>query len=169
MPTRAEQDELRNYCTWERTTLNGIEGYKVISKKNGNSIFLPAAGYRVNSNLYDAGSYGLYWSSLLYTSNSSNAYYLYFLSSVVVWNNDYRYFGLSVRPVCERAQNLPSKTRKKKHNSAPASVRLVIAELCFNYQLNLLIYKQGRGLPRPPKDNYNSIHYLITKRLLPSG
>ena len=103
MPTRAEQDELRNYCTWERTTLNGIEGYKVISKKNGNSIFLPAAGYRVNSNLYDAGSYGLYWSSLLYTSNSSNAYYLYFLSSVVVWNNDYRYFGLSVRPVCERA------------------------------------------------------------------
>ncbi|MBR5532185.1 MAG: T9SS C-terminal target domain-containing protein, partial [Bacteroidales bacterium] len=39
MPTKAEQDELRNTdnCTWEWTTLNGVEGYKVISKKNGNS------------------------------------------------------------------------------------------------------------------------------------
>ena len=54
MPTKAEQDELRNYCTWEWTTLNGEKGYKVISKKNGNSIFLPAAGCRYSSGLDSA-------------------------------------------------------------------------------------------------------------------
>ena len=100
MPTMAEQDELRNHCTWEWTTLNGIEGYKVISKKNGNSIFLPAAGCRYNDILNSAGSIGLYWSSSLGTSGGS-AYDLGFYSVDVDWGNDGRYFGRSVRPVCE--------------------------------------------------------------------
>ena len=103
MPTKAEQDELRNHCTWEWTTLNGMEGYKVISKKNGNSIFLPAAGYRLNSDLNDAGGNGNYWSSSLYTNLSGLAYYLYFNSSDVDWDNVNRYYGHSVRPVCECA------------------------------------------------------------------
>ena len=69
MPTRAEQDELRNNCTWTWTTQNGVNGYKVTSKSNGNSIFLPAAGYRDDSSLNNAGSTGYYWSSSLYTDN----------------------------------------------------------------------------------------------------
>ena len=40
MPTRAEQEELRNNCTWTWTTQNAVNGYKVTSKTNGNSIFL---------------------------------------------------------------------------------------------------------------------------------
>ena len=36
MPTKAEQDELYNNCTWEWTTQNGVNGYKVTSKINGN-------------------------------------------------------------------------------------------------------------------------------------
>ncbi len=103
MPTRAEQDELRNHCTWEWTTLNGVNGYKVTSKKNGNSIFLPAAGYRYSSGLNDAGSSGYYWSSSLFTSNSSYAYYLSFNSSTVDWDYSSRYYGRSVRAVCECA------------------------------------------------------------------
>ncbi len=103
MPTRAEQDELRDHCTWERTTLNGIEGYKVISKKNGNSIFLPAAGCRDNSNLVNAGGHGGYWSSSLSTNFSSSAYHLYFNLSGVYWSSGRRYDGLSVRAVCECA------------------------------------------------------------------
>ncbi len=103
MPTRAEQDELRNHCTWEWTTLNGIEGYKVTSKKNGNSIFLPAAGYRNDGDLSAAGSNGGYWSSLLFTSDSSDAYNLNFVSSGVGWDYGYRCFGQSVRAVCECA------------------------------------------------------------------
>lgn len=45
MPTYDEQEELLNNCIWELTTENGFNGYKVAGP-NGNSIFLPAAGYR---------------------------------------------------------------------------------------------------------------------------
>ncbi|MBR4118878.1 MAG: hypothetical protein IKK64_02225, partial [Bacteroidales bacterium] len=105
MPTYEELEELMdtNNCTWNWTTQNGVRGYKVTSKKNGNSIFLPAAGYRSNSNLNSAGSYGYYWSSSLYTSSSSSsfAYYLDFISGNVDWDYFYRYYGRSVRAVCE--------------------------------------------------------------------
>ena len=100
MPTTAEQDELRKQCTWIWTIKNGVNGYKVTSKSNGKSIFLPAAGYRRGSSLGYAGSSGYYWSSSLYTGGPSGAYYLYFDSSGVDWRKCNRYYGLSVRPVC---------------------------------------------------------------------
>ena len=103
MPTKEEQDELRDNCTWEWTTQNGVKGYKVTSKKDGytkNSIFLPAAGFRLDSSLSSEGSYGYYWSSSLYTHNPSSAYYLDFESSYVYRYDDSRYNGRSVRPVC---------------------------------------------------------------------
>ncbi|MBP3354084.1 MAG: hypothetical protein J6L02_05475 [Bacteroidales bacterium] len=103
MPTEAEQDELRdaNNCTWEWTTQNGVNGYKVTSKKNGNSIFLPAAGSRRGSGLNYVGSRGYYWSSSLLTSDSNLAYDVYFDSDDVDWGSVYRCNGQSVRPVCE--------------------------------------------------------------------
>lgn len=103
MPTKAEQDELRNHCTWEWTTINGKKGHKVISKKNGNSIFLPAAGFRGDSYLSGAIGYGYYWLSSLNTYNggSDRAYGLCFYSSDVNWSKYRRYAGLSVRAVCE--------------------------------------------------------------------
>ena len=101
MPIKAEQDELRdtNNCTWEWTSQNGVNGYKVTSKKNGNSIFLPAAGYLSGSDLYDAGWDGYYWSRSLYTSSSGVSYDLCFGSRDVDWDYFNRYYGLSVRPV----------------------------------------------------------------------
>ena len=99
MPTKEDHDELRTECTWTWTTQKGVNGYKVTSKTNGNSIFLPAAGYRSNSDLYDAGSYGNYWGSSLYADSSSRAYVLYFHSSSVHWYYGNRYYGLFVRPV----------------------------------------------------------------------
>ena len=101
MPTKAEQDELREKCTWTWTTQNGVNGYKVTSKKSGytnKSIFLPAAGRRYDSLLDDAGSDGNYWSSSLCT-DSPYAYYLYFSSSNVCWYGSVRFYGRSVRPV----------------------------------------------------------------------
>jgi hypothetical protein len=97
----AEQDELRNNCTWTWTTQNGVKGYKVTSKSNGNSIFLPAAGYRRDSSLNSAGSYGFCWSSSLITDAPGSAYLLHFGSIDVSWGNNMRYFGHSVRPVCQ--------------------------------------------------------------------
>ena len=104
MPTKAEQDELRNTnnCTWTWTTQNGVSGYKVTSKKNGNSIFLPAAGYRDRSSFSIVGIDGYYWSSSLNTNYSNYAYYFYFDSrSVDRGCSLYRYLGRSVRAVCE--------------------------------------------------------------------
>ena len=99
IPTKAEQDELRNNCTWSWTTLNSVNGYKVTSKTNGNSIFLPAAGIRDGTGLSYSGSYGYYWSGSLNGSYSNDAYYLYFHSGNFDWYYHSRYYGRSVRPV----------------------------------------------------------------------
>lgn len=99
MPTKAEQDELRNNCTWTWTTQNGVRGYKV-EGNNGNSIFLPAAGFRGSESLYGAGSNGYYGSSALFSSYSDDAYVLSFDSSLVDWGSSIRRFGRSVRAVC---------------------------------------------------------------------
>ena len=98
MPTKSEQDELRNNCTWEWTTQNGVNGYKVTGS-NGNSIFLPAAGYRGGAEVLNRGSSGNYWSSSLDSNDSYDACSLYFLSGYYEWNNYGRYRGRSVRPV----------------------------------------------------------------------
>ena len=98
MPTLTEQIELLDNCTWEWTTQNGVYGRKVTGK-NGNSIFLPAAGYRSSSYLYSAGSVGEYWLSSLYESYPSYAYRLYFYSDNCYWYRNYRYVGQSVRAV----------------------------------------------------------------------
>ena len=100
MPTRAEQQELLDNCTWKWTAQNGVEGYKVTGP-NGNSIFLPAAGYRGGSSLYYAGGHGRYWSSTPNESTNDSAYFLYFGSGgqSVGWSS--RSYGQSVRPVAE--------------------------------------------------------------------
>ena len=100
MPTKAEQDELRNNCTWTWTTQNGVNGYKVTSKSNGKSIFLPAAGYYLDSSFNPTGSSGHYCSSSLYTGDPYYAFVLDFSSSYVVWGNCNRSYGWPVRPVC---------------------------------------------------------------------
>lgn len=47
-PTLADFRELTNqkYTTIEKTTLNGVAGYQITSKKNGKSIFIPCAGFK---------------------------------------------------------------------------------------------------------------------------
>ena len=99
MPTYAEFKELLVNCTYTWTTQDGVNGLEVKSKKNGNSIFLPAAGYNI-SGLTDAGSLGWYWSSSLDTSSSNMAHRLVFNSGGHNWFGNGRCAGLSVRPVC---------------------------------------------------------------------
>ena len=105
MPTNEQFGELINseYTMTEWTTMNGVNGMKITSKSNGNSIFLPAAGYRYRTSLDSAGSYGSYWSRSLRASGSGSARYLYIFLGSYNTNSDYRYGGRSVRPV--RVQN----------------------------------------------------------------
>ena len=98
MPTSAEQYELLENCTWQWTSVNGVNGYKVTGP-NGNSIFLPAAGCRYGSDVIDRGSDGIYWSSSLGSGDGSDAYLLYFNDGHYDWSYNYRYYGQSVRPV----------------------------------------------------------------------
>jgi hypothetical protein len=99
MPTDVEMTELLEQCKWTWTTQNRVYGYKVIGK-NGNSIFLPAAGYRYGSNLIATGSLSYYWSSSIYV-NKHSIYVLTFNSSKVFSTYYDRIYGFSVRPVCK--------------------------------------------------------------------
>ena len=100
MPTEAEQEELRNNCTWTWTLQKGVNGYKVTSKTNGNSIFLPAAGNRSGTLVYLVGSFGYYCSSSLNESRPGYAYLFFFGSGNVAWSYFYRTYGYTVRAVC---------------------------------------------------------------------
>ena len=99
MPTDNEWTELQTKCTWTWTTQGGKKGYKVTSKTTGNSIFLPAAGYRHNTNLYDVGSNGNYWSSSLRLGYTFSVWCIYCSSAGVQRHYSDRYIGKSIRPV----------------------------------------------------------------------
>ena len=100
MPTDADWTELRVHCSWSWTTQNGVYG-RLVTGSNGNSIFLPAAGGRYTTNLSDAGSFGYYWSSSLFTDYPNGAWHVYFNPDNGYRGSTNRYYGLSVRPVCE--------------------------------------------------------------------
>ena len=106
IPMDTEWSELRNTsnCSWTWTTIDGVEGYAVQSKKSGytdNWIFFPAAGYRLNVNLGGKELIGHYWSSSLATNYPYYACCLSFYSNSVGRGNTLRYYGLSIRPVSE--------------------------------------------------------------------
>ena len=102
LPSEAECKELLNNCTRQWTTQNGVKGMLFTSKRNGNSIFFPAAGWRYGTSTTYAGEHGYYWSSTPYGSGTQYAYVLYFYSggsASSYWN--YRISGHTVRPVVE--------------------------------------------------------------------
>lgn len=102
MPSYEQFLELVNssYTISEWTIQNGVNGRKITSKKNGNSLFLPAAGFRFNSSLNDADSWGDYWSRTLNSGSPSNARRLRFNSRFIDTDSSYpRCNGRSVRPV----------------------------------------------------------------------
>ena len=96
--TWSEFAELMEECKWTWTTQNGKHGYKVTGP-NGNSIFLPAAGYRYGSSLSCAGGNGCYWSSTPGGTNNASSLYFNSSSHYTSWVD--RYYGHSVRPVSE--------------------------------------------------------------------
>ena len=119
LPTKEQWEELKNKCRWKWTTQNGVNGYKVTGP-NGNSIFLPAAGYPCCDGVAcNVGAFGGYWSSTpdvsdhawilafnsseVYRSSTPNvsdhAWILAFDSSEVEMSGSYRSWWRSVRLV----------------------------------------------------------------------
>ena len=101
MPTQAEFQELLDNTTVTWTRQNGVNG-QLFTAANGNSIFLPAAGFRYGGSLYDAG--GLYWSSSLSTVYTYRARLFDFYSGYYFMSSIDRSCGLSVRPVRSSGQ-----------------------------------------------------------------
>ena len=105
MPTREQFEDLINpaYTTSEIKTRYGVKGLWVTSK-NGKSIFLPAAGYRLITDSYSVGDEGSYWSCSLSPNYSDYASFLSFNSNGKIISNNNRVVGRSIRPV--RAKKL---------------------------------------------------------------
>lgn len=103
-PTKDQLVELKENCDWEWTMVNGINGYKVKSKKEGYTdayVFLPAASFRRGSEVNFLGMFGCYWSSTPVEDSTVNAYFLDLYVSYQTVKDRGRGDGVSVRPVCE--------------------------------------------------------------------
>ncbi len=98
MPTKEQQDELRNNCTREWTTINGVKGCLLTSNINEATLFLPAAGYIWNSTVSSGGSSGFYWSRNLKTTGAGS-HSLFFASNSMSITDYSRGYGQSVRAV----------------------------------------------------------------------
>ena len=103
MPTKDEIQELLDNTTKELTQVNGVNGCKFTSNKEGyqnNSIFIPASGYRANSSFYNQGGPCRIWSSSINTSSPDYACSLYTSSNFIMvdFGSD-RIYGYSVRGV----------------------------------------------------------------------
>ena len=106
MPTYQEYDDLINNCTTTWIT-NGVKGRLVTGTGAyaNRSIFLPATGYGITTNLYNTASQGYYWSSTPNPGRLSYAWRLHFTSkSFSQQYSNYRYYGQPVRPVRDFAE-----------------------------------------------------------------
>lgn len=71
-PSKEQFDELKNECTWTLKTIGDVKGYEVVGQ-NGNSIFLPETGWRIDDMLLDGGAY---WARSANPEDTGGAYYL---------------------------------------------------------------------------------------------
>lgn len=97
LPTLTEIRELSNSCTWTKETHFGVTGF-LVTGPNGNSIFLPAAGYQRATTREEVGECGYYWTSIVNADMPSSAYNLNFKGYSADWTAS-RAYGFSIRAV----------------------------------------------------------------------
>lgn len=102
IPTVEELVELDKYCDSEWTAIKGIKGCKLTSTINGNSIFLPAAGAIVDTDITDQGKECTYWASTLVVEDCRCTYECAYYASTPFCFYDplpFRCYGHPIRPV----------------------------------------------------------------------
>lgn len=123
IPTYAEFLELINYCTWEYTQVNSINGYKVVGV-NGNSIFLPFVGgkednYNVGYSEYGYSGQGFYVSGTAFPYNSAYNWYLYMDTDPRFGMYGYnKTRGQTIRPVMNLSSDIDGITKDNSDTSA---------------------------------------------------
>lgn len=104
MPSLEQIQELCDYCSWQFTQLNGVNGC-MVTGLNGKTMFLPAAGIVYFSNwLSGVEQLGTYWSRMLDPNDPEFAYQFWFVDPSLGDDSvdvlpDRRQEGKSVRPV----------------------------------------------------------------------
>ena len=116
IPTAEEWTELVENCSWGWVKIaygeGYVEGFKVFSKKNGNSIFLPASGVWMGVAPVEPSKTGQYWTSSLNSDNPVEAWcFSFFPGGSLGWHTGlprsietetlFRSHGLPVRPVTD--------------------------------------------------------------------
>ena len=99
-PTIEEWQELSRECTWTWTDVNGKKGY-LVTGSTGNSIFLPAAGWKESDESQCMDAVARYWSSSLDTDSPWKAKALFESNNPLLKLGCYddRCWGFSIRPV----------------------------------------------------------------------
>ena len=98
IPTKEDCQELKKNCDDQWTTRNGVTG-RLFTAKNGNSIFLPAGGYRWGPELDCTRRNGAYWTRSLNANEPGSAWYFGFTEEKSYIYYAHRSYGRYVRPV----------------------------------------------------------------------
>ena len=101
-PTDKELRELMECCIWTYCTIEGVSGYKVMSRDSINYIFLPTTGFAIDSEI-KGKHIGYYWSNTLSdASMGANMLFLYhsiYEEDKIYIQPELRWLGLTIRPV----------------------------------------------------------------------
>lgn len=149
LPTKEQVEELLANTTVEQAEVNGVSGYR-FTGKNGNSIFLPAAGYRKGSDVAGEGVLTTYWTGEISDINDEYGRTL---------NVDN---GSPVVGMSQRSVGLPIRTVRKADPAASATVdlsKLVVGDLEGNGRIRIEIYNEYGSTKQNPPINTNNIHF----------
>lgn len=155
-PARADFQELINNCTWTWESRDGVNGYKVTGK-NGNSIFLPAAGFQIYSSGQSVNDALYYWSCNT-GYNSDYAYILYGNSTDYHANSTYSTSILNcpIRPVSQ----VPVEFK-----------RYELAYIVDDVEYKTLYLKAGEPItpePNPVKEGYTFLGWSEIPETMPA-
>lgn len=98
LPSQSDWEELMNDCFWSWDVQNGMQGM-LVRGPNGNTLFLPAAGYMAQGKISSFNDYGAYWTCDAAPANPGCSWSLFFGMDFVYWNPFYQVCSASVRPV----------------------------------------------------------------------
>ena len=100
IPTKEQLIELIEKCIWIWIIINGVYGYEIISKITGNSIFIPAAGYKLGITTHSANTILECWSQSVDLRVADSAYSLGCDANSVDFCIEDIYVVLTIRPIC---------------------------------------------------------------------
>lgn len=142
-PSQTDFFELINYCDSRWEIVNGVSGRRFIGT-NGNSIFLPAAGYTYWYNQY-LNELGYYMTRQVYSNEK--LWLLYFSDSEIstTWTN-VKYQGYSVRPVANKKDTSITSLNIEKEGYDDVYGINGIKKESVSRGLNLIRTKEGKTM-----------------------